>query len=195
MFLNAIKGLFRQPFVKKNVLGVNYTGSSGTAYERFFYSNATNAYTNFTQTTSSFYVQTMLDVGFDDTPVTAEDYKLSDGNMTILNGYSGASSWAYKQPLTGKEYLTIIGQSNNSRANNETINKTVVYQNNTDHDVVVKEIGLYEFIQDMPYSNSTYWTNANSNSLILAFRKVLENPITFHPGDVYAITYRIALDI
>ena len=195
MFLNAIKGMFRQPFVKKNVLGANYTGIADAAYTRFFSSNSTNAYTNYTQTTSSFYVQTLLDVGFDDTPVTEEDYKLSDGNMTVLNGYSGGSSWEYRQPLTGKEYLTVIGQSNNTRANDETINKTVIYKNNTDHDAVVKEIGLYEFIQDMPYSNSSYWTNANNNTLILAFRKVLENPITFHPGDVYAITYRIAVDI
>lgn len=195
MFLNAFKGMFRQPFVKKNVLGADYTGSADAAYTRFFLSNSTNALTNYTITSSSFYTQTLLDVGFDDTPVTENDYKLSDGNMTILNGYSGASSWAYKQPLTGKEYLTVIGQSSNTRADNETINKTVIYRNDTDHDAIVKEIGLYEFVNDMPYSNSSYWTNANSNTLILAFRKVLENPITFHPGDVYAITYRIALDI
>ena len=56
----------------------------------------------------------------------------------------------------------------------------------------------YEHVHDV----EIFWIDENFeiNVSMLVFLtstevKVLETPITFHPGDVYAITYRIALDI
>ncbi|MCR5475517.1 MAG: hypothetical protein K6F28_10000 [Lachnospiraceae bacterium] len=198
MLVNAIKGFFRQPYIFNNVVGGASTQSLGSSsFERFFGRTAPNAFTNETKTTGTWYAESFVDVGFGDTPVTADDIKLADGNVTLENAYTTAISqdWTYRIPLQGKEYLTVIGQSNNSKSDNETINKTVVYRNDTDHNVTVKEIGFYQLVRDLAVTTKSNWDNQDTLPFVLGFRKVLENPITFAPGDVYAITYRIALDV
>ena len=154
-----------------------------------------NAYVHTGSSSGAFSSQTFMDVGFGDTAVTADDEKLVDGNMTLETTYSGASSWAYKKPLDGKEYLAIIAQSNNTKSAKEIVNKTVVYRNDSENTVTVKEIGMYWNVSNMNYTQSTAWNGINACPIMLAFRKVLTTPIVMAPGDVYAVTYRISLNM
>ncbi len=130
-----------------------------------------------------------MDVGFGDTAASADDIKLADGNMDIV---SASGSSPYNHPLEGKKYLTIVGISNNSKVTNEIKNVTVVYRNDTQNTVTIKEVGMY--INPINIGSS-YWGNYNQNYILLAMRKVLTTPIAMAPGDVYALTYRVSLNI
>lgn len=202
MLMDGIKGLFRTPYKLKNVVGGEFNPITNSADANIFKKifglmSPDNATAKLSVVSGYMSYGVYMDVGFGDTAVTANDIKLSDGNMTIENAYSTAISqdWAYRIPLQGKEYLTVIGQSNNTKADGEVFNKTVVYRNDTEQNVTVKEIGLYYNVWSPATSTSSYWQYADNIGIALAFRKVLSTPITFAPGDVYAITYRIALDI
>lgn len=195
MLMNAVKTRMRQPYQNKNVIGGNYTGSADSNSYYHFFVPSVNAYVHTGSSSGSFNAQVFMDVGFGDTAVTADDEKLADGNMTLENTYSGASSWTYKKPLDGKEYLTIVSQANNTKVDGEIINKTVVYRNDSENTVTIKEVGIYWNISSMNYTQSASWNNINGCPIMLAFRKVLTTPVVMAPGDVYAVTYRISLNI
>ncbi|MBR3646055.1 MAG: hypothetical protein IKN54_06515 [Lachnospiraceae bacterium] len=189
MVLQSIKKGLVAPYICKNILGTNVNMTTGNlitnVLRMLFYDSASASVSPVSnnQLSSAVYI----DVGFGDAPVTENDLTLADGNMDVITGYSASVT----HPLEGKKYLTIIGQSNNTLGTGEVKSKTIVYRNDTQNDVTVKEIGMYILYNNL--NNASLWVN--TMPFILGFRKVLENPITFHPGDVYAITYRIAVDI
>lgn len=190
MVLQTLKTGMIAPYTAKNVLGNDINLTSGNIvnnlYQYIFYANygaSVNPASN-----NQLSLGTYIDVGFGDTPVTSDDLQLADGNMDVITGYSGAS---VPHPIEGKKYLSIVGQSNNTKSAKESCNKTIVYKNITENTVTVKEIGLYIALNNL--NQASAW--ASSMPLFLVFRKVLDTPIVFAPNDVYAITYRIALDI
>lgn len=194
MFVNASKNNFKQPYNYNNVIGGVGNQRDSACFNALLYGTP-NAYKNTGSTSGTFATQSFMDVGFGDTPVSADDIKLADGNMTLENKYSGASSWEYKKPLDGKEYLTIVSQAGNTKVDGEIINKTVVYRNDTENTVTIKEVGIYWVINSMAYTTATYWNSLSGCPIALAFRKVLTTPIVMAPGDVYAVTYRVSLNI
>lgn len=189
MVLQSIKKGLVSPYVCKNILNTDVNTTTGniiTNLLRMLFLDTANASIS-PVSNNQLAGYTYIDVGFGDTPVTENDLTLADGNMDVITGYSASVT----HPLEGKKYLTIVGQSNNTKATGETIDKTIVYRNDTQNDVTVKEIGAYFVYSNL--NNASMWVN--TMPFILGFRKVLESPITFHPGDVYAITYRIAVEI
>ena len=194
MLMNAVKNMFKSPYNYNNVVGGQNT-SYGSYYFTKLFRDTPNAYKVLSGTTGSAASQTIIDVGFGDTAVTANDLKLADGNMTFKTENTSSSSWPYKVQLQGEEYLTIVAQANNSKVDGEITDKTVVYRNDSESTVTIKEIGMYWIFNDMSYNTSTWWNTQNGSAMSLAFRKVLTTPIVMAPGDVYAVTYRISLNI
>lgn len=106
-----------------------------------------------------------LDIGFDDTVPTLEDYRLGDGNYA-------------------NRKLTIVSQVRNKTADTTCLSLTLSAQNTSEAPVTVKEIGLY--VYQSPSSNVVnYW--------ILVARSVLDTPVTIGVGETYAFTYSIEI--
>lgn len=106
------------------------------------------------------------DVGFDDTAETSNDYKLGDSNafettkLTYMTGSVLINAPAIRTVIT-------------------------VYKNETENDVIVKELGLIGKARN-------YSTSPAIN--VLVARKVLDIPITVPAGATMAFTYEIDID-
>lgn len=109
------------------------------------------------------------DVGFGDTAVAHDDYKLADSNA--IGESAGALTY-----VTGQTLITY-----------PSIRMCITtYKNNGSSDVVVKELGLVG-----KTSNSA--ANDKSRNHLIA-RKVLDTPITVPAGATMAFTYSIDMD-
>ena len=184
--------MLRYPYIYTNVVGGQSSGMHSSFCNSFF-KMSPNVAVESKSSSSSLYMSLYMDVGFGDTAVTAEDVKLADGNWNVET--SSNQSWTYKNMLPGKKYLSIVGNTSNSKSANEIMNKTVVYRNDHTEAVIIKEIGVYGVINDMSYSNASIWNTQDGSMLACLFRKVLSNAITLQPGDIYAVTYRISLSL
>ena len=146
-----------------NISSMRPTYLNGTATtETPITANAANG-GNYWSTDRGWYTH----VGFGDTAVTKNDYKLANDNIMDNN------------------LLTQISCSVTNVS--PTIRTTItVYKNNGSDDVVVKEMGLV----GKTASNAA---NAPQYNCMIA-RKVLDTPITVPAGATMAFTYAIDMD-
>lgn len=105
-----------------------------------------------------------IDVGFGDTPVSAEDYTLADSNFT-------------------NRQLEVVACGRNTGALGDIMNLYVNFRNSGNSNVVVKEIGVV--------GNATSSSTGARSGLF--WRKVLDTPVTIGPGEVYAFNYRVRI--
>lgn len=104
----------------------------------------------------------LLDVGFEDTPVSESDYILADGNATSAR-------------------LTVVARGKNTATLGEICNVYTNFRNDGNTSVIVKEIGLY--------GNPTGSSSSGGNNTALLCRKVLDAPVTIAPGETYSFNY------
>lgn len=142
-----------------NIAGVGINGASSSNL------NITSYPTNGSWYEAASYGR-YVDVGFGETAVTKDDYKLDDSNV-IDNRY-----------LTWLSTVT----TNASPAISSVV---TVYRNDGNSDIQVRELGLI-----MKNMNAA---SRPANNILLA-RKVLDTPITVHVGETMAFTYSIELD-
>lgn len=112
-----------------------------------------------------------VDVGFDDTAETPNDWKLGDGNCKG-DGQSFTIS-----PLTP------LGSSRNVSSDREFFNVNQSFRNDTASDITVKEVGVIGNC----HNNTDYGT------LCLLCRKVLDTPLVMKPGESYNFNYRLRI--
>ena len=130
----------------------------------------------------------MLDVGFGNTAESADDYKLAESNMHLVQ-----RSTAPLYHISGKVYNGNAGNSQNIMPDSDDgcmLRIEALYQNeSTTNDVVVKEMGIIA----VPGANggTTSLTQAGEAGWFLIARKVLASPVTIHPGETYKFTYKI----
>lgn len=105
-----------------------------------------------------------IDVGYGDDAVTGSDYCLADSN------YSNRK-------------LTAIAAGRNTPTLGDIFNGYMNFRNDTAENVIVKEIGIC--------GNPT--SGNNIVNMILYYRKVLDNPITIAPGEVYSFNYKVRI--
>lgn len=186
MITQGIKNGICHPYTVKNIIDGQFNNAgSSTFFTHLFYQNFGASLSPVSGV--SLNANIWFDVGFGDTPATENDLTLADGNMDIVSTASGT----YNHPLVGKKYLTIVSNTYNTKSAGEIKNQTITYRNDTENTVIVKEIGIYELYTNMSTSS---WNSLNENKIVLLTRKVLSNPITFAPGDQYAITYRLKIN-
>ena len=143
--------------------GSNSYVSEQTAYK---YTGITNGSSSSSSATypANRYTGLIIYVGTGETPVTANDYKLDT-------------------PIS----LSVVSASCIINSNN-TVEVERTFQNNTENDVVIKEIGLYVFASQ---------SNQQSQVLtlpILIGRKVLNEPVTILVGAAYTFNYSINMN-
>ena len=180
MVMNNVKKGLASPYSCKNTQNASMSSvvSGTSSFAISLFGTAPTFTKSITRTSGSSYNGCWVDVGYGDTAVTADDYKLANGNMKVTTGSTVT--------LDGTMELDIVSSGQNTKSDGQFINFTVTLKNNTDHTVTVKEIGLYA------QCNSH---TSSQNSICLMFRKVLSTPIVFASGDQYAITYAISLNI
>lgn len=100
-----------------------------------------------------------LDVGFDDTPVSASDYSFS-GN--------------YEQNL-----LTATAIGNNEKTTGEIWNLFINLRNDGGSNVTVREIAYLV----------NPGTTSGQDKYFMIMRKVLDTPVTIAPGETYSFNY------
>ena len=120
--------------------------------------------------TASYYSQAgygwYVNVGYGDTAVDKDDYKLDDDNIIDTNS------------------LTFVTNAVNNTT--PAIRCAITtYRNNTNADVVVKEVGLV---------GKCYNTANELRRNVLIARKVLATPITVPANGVMSFTYSIDMD-
>ena len=106
-----------------------------------------------------------VNVGFGDTAVDKDDYKLADDNIVdsqLLTYISGAVS------LSSPSIRTVV----------------TTYRNDSGSSVTVKELGLV---------GKSYNTASAANRNVMIARKVLDTPITVPNGVTMSFTYSIDL--
>ena len=161
MILDNYKNCFvcMQRSSSQNV--TNFLGNSVSLY-------TSNVFKNVVGQTVGAYVETLsagvsaVDIGFGNTPESASDYKLADGN-------------------TSNQLLTIVNYGKNSAGIGDIINAYLNVRNNDGANVTVKEIGFY--------TNPTNSGSTGGNNTVLLLRKVLDTPVTIAPGETYSFTY------
>lgn len=145
----------------QSVIGM--TGvSQAASYAPSISANVANANAYITNATAGYYV----DVGFDDTTPTIDDYVLGDSNATAatrLLTYVSSTSAGGTYP-----YIRYV---------------TTVYRNDTENDVVVKEVGLV--------SKYSLANRADRNYLLT--HTVLDTPITIHAGETYSFVVNLEM--
>jgi hypothetical protein len=116
----------------------------------------------YTYTSGGWYV----DVGFGDTAVDVDDYKLDDSNsMDNNNLLTFVTTVLY----TGSPYVKWVSS---------------YYKNETNSAVTVKEIGM--FVKQNGVS-----TGSGKQYNFMIARKILDTPITLQPGEVKSFSYGI----
>ena len=114
-----------------------------------------------------------IDVGFGDTAESADDYKLDVPNVT-----------AQLVPLASS--LTCVSQSSETKNSEDIFACSAVFKNETEEDLVVKEIGLCS--GNMQSSLSSF------SDCVLLFRTVLSAPVTIAAGESYTFTLHVKLN-
>lgn len=137
-----------------------FTGSGDDTYSM----GAMYAISNIRATGSdSMYAQGIfIDVGSNGTEATLNDYALINPLLA----------------LTASDH--IVGLPNNG-IDGIIINRT--FSNNTDSDVTIKEIGLYQ--------NIPYYQRTGTDAITLLAREVLSEPITLKPNESRQFTFSI----
>lgn len=102
-----------------------------------------------------------VEVGYGDTPVTAEDYNLADSNAS-------------------NSLLTCVSSGKNTAQTNEIMSIYANFRNNGASNVTVREIGVV-LAANYDYNNVDY--------ALMAYRKVLDTPIIIAPGETYNFSY------
>ncbi len=122
-------------------------------------------------------------LGDGNTPVTYEDYTLSGA---LLNtSYSS---------ITAIHGITMVWDSENKKF---TKTATVTYLNNTTSEQTIREYGLFHENRQATVTSSSRTTGiervtAFSDTCVLMFREVLEEPIVVAAGN--SATFRISID-
>lgn len=142
-----------------NISGVNFNGATNGSISITSYPTNGAWYEN---NVNGRYV----DVGFGNTAVSKDDYKLANSN-TIDNRML---TWLASQAVNASPAISTV---------------IATYRNDTATDITVTEIGLV-------LKNSTSVSNPVNNFLIA--RKVLDTPIVVPSGVTMAFTYSIELD-
>lgn len=129
----------------------------------------------------------MLDVGFGNTAESADDYKLAESNMQLVQ-----RSTAPLYHVTGKIYTGQGSNVQNLMPDSDDgcmLRIEALYQNESPtDDVVVKEMGV---IANPSGNGSTSSVSCGEAGWFLIARKVLASPVTIHPGETYKFTYKI----
>lgn len=134
----------------------NYTQELTTYSWKDVLSTSTSSTTS--STSSSRYNGFTIFVGTGETTPTAEDYKLDTPvELDVLD----ASCYHFENGMT-------------------VVSRT--FQNNTESDVTIKEIGVYIF---------AHGGNTASHPCVMIARTVLDTPITIPVGDVHTFSYKI----
>ena len=102
-------------------------------------------------------------VGSNDTPVTSGDYTFNEGNLGLTKVTSSGTN----------------NSSEASYANNYIASFSATFRNDTNSDIIVKELGLIGNTNGQGYIN-----------LAMIARDVID-PITIAPGEVYTFTMYI----
>lgn len=181
MVTKNIKRFLTYPYHAINTLGNDIAGDSGTnsaAAWMSLFGNGPQFTKSIVRTDGNQAWGKYFDVGFGNTPATSDDVKLADGNLNIVIGSTTV--------LAGQMKLDKVSESQNTKVDGQIDNYTVTLINNTNETLTVKEIGIYA-------QNGLVSSSAPRHCLIL--RKVLSTPIVFAPGDQYAITYSLSLNI
>lgn len=110
-------------------------------------------------------------VGYGNASENADDYKLS--NMQGVDNDLLSHKYGYNKCFRGDSDYPIWVES--------------VYENTGDTNVTVKEIGLVFCPTTYNWSGDWSWTHCN----FLIARKVLANPVTIHPNEVYKFIYKM----
>jgi len=130
--------------------------------------------------TSSYYFQSSggnnnggfyVAVGYGNASENADDYKLS--NMQGVDNDLLTHKYGYNKCFSGDSDYPVWVES--------------VYENTGDTNVTVKEIGLVYKPNTYQWDSSWSWTHCN----FLLARKVLANPVTIHPNEVYKFIYKL----
>lgn len=130
-----------------------------------------------------------VDVGFGNSAESASDYKLADSNAEM-----GTAKLMHKYGTnySGRDYNTGMTEAQRIFPDDDPdaiVRVESVYENQTNEDVIVKEMGLMW----RPGPSGNYNSNAGSwtyNHFLIA-RKVLATPVTIHPGETYKFVYRL----
>lgn len=158
--------------------GCSYTTSPNAG---FFY-----AYT-FKPTSNSGSGYYALDVGFGNTAESADDYKLEESNMHLVQ-----RSTAPLYHVSGKVYSGLTSAVQNLMPDSDDgcmLRIEALYQNESQtDDVVVKEMGIIAVPGAV--GNPTSMAAGEAGWFLIA-RKVLASPVTIHPGETYKFTYKI----
>ena len=169
MILNNVKIGFRSYHNNTNEKLININGSATGGYISSGGASFTQSITGMNAnppanllTLSAGY--SILDIGFGNTPESASDYVLADGNAQ-------------------NQCLTVVSYGKNTAALGEILNNYLNVRNDGGSNVTVTEIGFYG---DCTGSSSTAGNNTS-----LLYRKVLETPVTIAPGETYSFNYVI----
>lgn len=154
-----------------------FSSSGGGGFDRYAFKTSTNTGVGYM----------MLDVGFGNTAESADDYKLEESNMHLVQ-----RSTAPLYHVSGKIYPGTSGAAQNLMPDSDDgciLRIEALYQNeSTTNDVVVKEMGVIA----VPGTVGTSTTqNSGEAGWFLIARKVLASPVTIHPGETYKFTYKI----
>lgn len=109
-----------------------------------------------------------MDVGFGDTPATADDYVLADGNASNSKLTSVSQRCVYKGP---RDLYSFIATFRNDGAS----------------DVVVKEVGIYGCCANNDQGDVYHFA-------VLMFRSVLTSPVTIKPNETYTFHYLVSVE-
>ncbi len=141
----------------------------------------------FKTTTNGSYGYMMLDVGFGNTAESADDYKLAESNIQLVQ-----RSTAPLYHISGKVYTGQNASEQNLMPDSDDgcmLRIEALYQNESPtDDVVVKEMGIIAVPGTVGTSSTQ---NAGEAGWFLIARKVLASPVTIHPGETYKFTYKI----
>ena len=129
-------------------------------YAQVITANPVTANAYYTNGTSGYYV----DVGFDDTAPTVNDYKLGDSNILDTNKLT----WVSSTSVNTEPYIRMVSST---------------YRNDGSDAVVVKEIGIV---------SKTNTANTNARNGLLT-HSVLSTPVTIAPGETFTFTVSLEL--
>ena len=130
-----------------------------------------------------------VDIGFGNTAEAATDYKLANSNAEM-----GTPSLAHKYGTnySGRNYNTDSTAAQRIFPDDDPdtiVRVESVYENQTNEDIVVKEMGL--MWRPGPRSNYNASVGSWTYNHFLIARKVLATPVTIHPGETYKFIYRL----
>ena len=153
-----------------NLWAYNSVNHNGLALVQRASAYTTNRYLYQVGGDYSDYSALYVAVGYGNTAENIDDYKLAD--MQGIDSNLLTHKYGYNKNFQGDSEYPIWVES--------------VYENTGDTNVIVKEIGLVFRPTFYTFSGAS-WTNMN----YLLARKVLANPVTIHPNEIYKFIYRL----